>query len=59
MQMSEVLRFCEANFRHPLSVQKLAGLTHYSRNHFTQLFAQEVGMAPAAYVRHLRLQHSQ
>lgn len=59
MEIADVLRYCEANFSKPLSVEQLASLAHFSRNHFTRIFTEQVGMAPAVYVRYLRLQHGQ
>ncbi|RYX86135.1 AraC family transcriptional regulator [bacterium] len=58
-ELADVLHFCETHFSHPLTVEQLANMTHFSRTHFTRLFTLEVGMAPATYLRHLRLQHAQ
>ncbi|RYG70607.1 AraC family transcriptional regulator [bacterium] len=58
-EFADVLQFCEANFSSALTVEQLADITHFSRNHFTRLFTQEVGMPPATFLRHLRLQHAQ
>ncbi|RYG66377.1 AraC family transcriptional regulator [bacterium] len=58
-EIADALQFCEANFSRDLSVEQLADITNFSGSHFTRLFKQEVGMAPAAYLRHLRLQHGQ
>ncbi|RYX83298.1 AraC family transcriptional regulator [bacterium] len=58
-ELADVLHFCETHFSRPLTVEQLADITHFSRNHFTRLFTLEVGMAPATYLRHLRLQHAQ
>lgn len=58
-ELADVLHFCETNFARTLTVEQLAEITHFSRNHFTRLFTQEVGMAPATYLRHLRVQHAQ
>ncbi len=57
--VTEVLSFCEENFHRSLSTEQLAGMMHFSRTHFCEVFAREVGMPPAAYIRHLRLQHAQ
>jgi AraC-like DNA-binding protein/quercetin dioxygenase-like cupin family protein len=53
--LTEALRFCEEHFDKPLSVPKLAARAFLSPGHFSELFSREVGMPPAAYVRHLRL----
>ncbi|RYG70642.1 AraC family transcriptional regulator [bacterium] len=57
--MSEVLGFCESNFHRPITNQQLADLMHFSEGHFREVFTREVGITPAAYLRHLRLQHGQ
>lgn len=53
--LAEALRFCEEHFDKPLSVNKLAARAFLSPAHFSEIFSREVGMPPAAYVRHLRL----
>ncbi|RYG33698.1 AraC family transcriptional regulator [bacterium] len=58
-ELGEIVHYCETNFSRDLTVDQLAEATHFSRNHFTRLFTQEVGMPPATYLRHLRLQHAQ
>jgi AraC-like DNA-binding protein len=58
-ELADVLHFCETHFSRPITVEQLAASIHFSRNHFTRLFTQEVGMAPATYLRHLRMQHAQ
>ena len=50
------LRFCEENFDKPLSVSQLAARAMLSPGHFSELFLQEVGMPPGAYLRRLRLE---
>ena len=52
----EALRFCEENFDKPLSVTHLAARAMLSPGHFSELFSQEVGMPPGAYVRRIRLE---
>lgn len=59
LDLAEVLSFCESNFHRPLRVERLAALIGYSPTHFAKHFAREIGMPPAAYVRHLRLQRAQ
>lgn len=57
--IAEVMEFCERNFHRPLRNEQLAGLMHFSESHFRDVFTEEVGMSPGAYLRHLRLQHAQ
>lgn len=52
----EALRFCEENFDKPLSVTHLAARAMLSPGHFSELFSQEVGMPPGAYLRRIRLE---
>ncbi len=57
--IAELLNFCESNFHQPISNAQLAELMHFSEGHFREVFLREVGISPGAYLRHLRLQHSQ
>jgi AraC-like DNA-binding protein len=57
--LAEVLRVCEERFCEPLPVARLAALAFLSPAHFSEVFAREVGMPPAAYIRHLRLERAQ
>lgn len=57
--LAEVLHLCETRFAEDLSVPQLAALMFLSPGHFTEIFAREVGMPPAAYLRQLRLAHAQ
>ena len=41
-----------------LSVENLARRADMSPRHFARLFAQSMGMTPAAYVRRLRIEHA-
>ena len=53
--LSDVVRFCEENLDHPLTVSQMAGRMFLSPDHFARLFTAEMGISPAAYVRQLRL----
>ncbi|RYG70780.1 AraC family transcriptional regulator [bacterium] len=57
--IAEVLEFCEANFHRPITNAQLAAMMNFCEAHFRDVFLQEVGTTPGAYLRHLRLQHSQ
>jgi AraC family L-rhamnose operon regulatory protein RhaS len=57
--VAEVLRFCDAHFDEPLSVPQLAAMMFLSPGRFAEVFAREVGMPPATYLRHLRLERAQ
>ncbi|RYG63699.1 AraC family transcriptional regulator, partial [bacterium] len=57
--IAEVLEFCESHFHQPITNAQLAELMHFSEGHFREVFLREVGISPGAYLRHLRLQHSQ
>ena len=59
VDLAEVLQFCEERFAEPLSVPQLAALLFVTPRHFSTLFAREVGMPPAAYLRRLRLERAQ
>jgi AraC-like DNA-binding protein len=57
--LADVVRVCEDRFAEPLLVPQLAALMFLSPGHFSELFAREVGMPPASYVRRLRLERAQ
>ena len=59
VNLAEVLRVCEERFAEPLNVPSLAALMFLTPGHFSELFAREVGMPPAAYLRRLRLERAQ
>ena len=54
--IANAVRWCEEHFAEPLSVPQLAARMFLSPNHFSQRFKREVGVAPAAFIRHLRLE---
>ena len=54
--IADAVRWCEEHFAQPLSVPQLAARLFLSPNHFSQRFTREVGVAPAAFVRRLRLE---
>ncbi len=51
-------RVCEERFAERLTVAQLAAQAFVSPAHFCELWAREVGMPPAAYLRQLRLEHA-
>ena len=57
--MAATMRFCEENFHRELTVPQLAASAFLSPDHFSRLFASHAGMPPSAYIRRLRLEHSQ
>lgn len=56
MGLAEALRYCEEHFDKPLTVSQLAARCFLSRSHFTEVFSRQIGMAPAAYIRRIRLE---
>jgi transcriptional regulator GlxA family with amidase domain len=50
-----VQRWIAANPAEDLSIANLASRTGLSSRHFTRLFRQEVGVAPAAWVKEARV----
>jgi AraC family L-rhamnose operon regulatory protein RhaS len=57
--LADIVYMCESRFDEDLSVPQLAALMFMSPAHFSELFTREVGMPPATYLRHLRLEHAQ
>lgn len=56
--IADAVRWCEAHFAEPLSVPQLAARLFLSPSHFSQRFKREVGVAPAAFIRQLRLENA-
>ncbi len=54
--ISDAVCWCEENFAQPLQVPQLAARMFLSPGHFSQRFTREVGVAPAAFIRRLRLE---
>lgn len=59
LALRDILRVCETRFHEPLSVPQLAKLIGFSTAHFSEVFKAETGLAPATYIRRLRLQRAQ
>lgn len=59
LSLADIIRVCEEHFSENLSVPQLAARMFLSPGHFTEIFAREVGMPPAAYLRRLRLERAQ
>ncbi|GCE19198.1 AraC family transcriptional regulator [Dictyobacter kobayashii] len=59
MGLAGILRFCEENYHEALSVPQLAARMFLSPSRFSEIFSQEVGMSPAAYIKQLRLEKVQ
>ncbi len=49
------LQLCKTRFREPLGIKELAAETGFTREHFTRLFIQRTGKAPARHLRELRV----
>ena len=54
-RLARALQFCRQHFREPLGVKEIANEAGMSREHFTRLFAEEMGQPPAAFLRELRV----
>ena len=54
--IADAICWCEEHFAQPLNVPQLAARLFLSPNHFSQLFKREIGVAPAAFIRRLRLE---
>ena len=59
LSLADIIRVCEEHFSENLSVPQLAARMFLSPGHFTEIFAREVGMPPAAYLRRLRIERAQ
>jgi AraC-like DNA-binding protein len=59
VSVANILQICEERFHEPLTVPQLAALMFLSPSRFSAIFAREVGVSPAAYIRRLRLERAQ
>ncbi|GCE26838.1 AraC family transcriptional regulator [Dictyobacter alpinus] len=59
MGLAGVVHFCEEHFHESLTVPQLAAQMFLSPSRFSEIFSQEVGMSPAAYIKQLRLERVQ
>jgi AraC-like DNA-binding protein len=59
VELAEVLRFCEAHFREPISVPQLAARMFLSPSRFSEIWKREMGVPPGEYLRRLRLNRAQ
>lgn len=50
------LAICSQRYRDPLGVKELASATGLTREHFSRLFTEKVGVSPARHLRTLRLE---
>lgn len=53
--ISAAVKYIEAHPMEPVSIEKLAGLTGYSVDHFAHYFRKSTGLSVAAFVRRQRL----
>jgi len=51
-------RIMESRFHEPLSMKGIASECGLTREHFTRLFSQALGVGPAAHLRAIRLRHA-
>lgn len=57
--LAQVLRICDEHFAEPLSVPQLAAVMFLSPGRFSEVFSEQMGVAPATYLRRLRLERAQ
>jgi len=57
--LARVLRECETRFAEPISVPQLAAMMFLSPGRFSEVFSSHMGVAPATYLRRLRLERAQ
>ncbi len=53
--VAAVIRSCCDHYRDPISVKELAVQSNLSREHFTRIFRQKLGVSPGIYLRRRRL----
>ena len=53
--IGDSIRYIQKNYFSDLSVQKLAGRVHLSKNQYSRLFLKETGMTPYQYIKNYRL----
>jgi len=53
--VEEAVQICRTHFRDPISIKELAARCNLSREHFSRIFREKQGIAPAAFLRKQRL----
>lgn len=57
-RMDKVIKYIEENSNQKLNLDILAGVSNFSKYHFTRIFTSIVGVTPVAFVNRARLQKS-
>lgn len=57
-RIGKVITYIEEHCCQPLNLDTLAGVSHFSKYHFTRVFTAVAGMTPMAFVNQKRIQHS-
>ena len=53
--LTQSLAYLRHHYQTPLRIKEVAAIAKMSREHFTRIFFQQVGVTPAAYLRQIRL----
>lgn len=56
-RMHEIMEFIEQNYQRPVSLEEIAGHFGLSREYFSRMFRQNVGVTFTRHVNHVRLMH--
>ena len=56
--IGDIVRYIEHNYDKPLTLESLAGRSHYSRRHFTRLFREYTGASPMEYLNRVRIKNA-
>lgn len=56
--IEEIVRYMEHNYDKALTLESLAGRSHYSRRHFTRLFREVMGASPMEYLNRVRIKNA-
>lgn len=54
-KMQSVIRYMQDHLHEKISLEQLAGIAHFSKYHFSRVFAAMIGLSPSAYLSRLRL----
>lgn len=57
-RINSVITFIEKNSSEPITLEKLASKSNFSKYHFSRIFTSIVGITPMAFVKQRRLQRS-
>lgn len=58
-KIQPILGYIQSNLNNDISIEELAGLANFSKDHFTRIFKSIIGMAPCEFIIRKRIEKAQ